>query len=325
MYPGTATAISFPNIAFIKYWGNRDALLRIPANGSISMNLGGLFTRTQVTFDPSLTSDALWLNEQRQSGAAFNRVHMHLERIRRLAGITLFAEVVSSNNFPMGTGIASSASAFASLTRAACAAAGLELDQRQLSRLARTGSGSACRSIPGGFVEWQAGESDLDSYAFSLAPADHWALADCIAIISQEHKLTGSTEGHALADTSPLQAARLAQVPHHLDLCRRAILEKDFDQFAQVTEMDSNLMHAVIMTADPPLVYWEPATLQVMKSVNAWRKSGIPAFYTIDAGPNVHVICEAGVSDKIEERLGEIPGVKQVLRASVGGPAELVG
>ena len=288
------------------------------------MNLGGLLTRTQVSFDPYLTSDALWLNEQCQSGAALDRVHMHLERIRRLAGITLFAEVVSSNNFPMGTGIASSASAFASLTLAACAAAGLELDQRQLSRLARAGSGSACRSIPGGFVEWQAGESDLDSYAYSIAPTDHWALTDCIAIISQEHKLTGSTEGHALADTSPLQAARLAQVPRHLELCRSAIIEKDFDQLALVAERDSNLMHAVIMTADPPLVYWEPATLQVMKSVNAWRKSGIPAFYTIDAGPNVHVICEAGVSDKIDERLREIPGVIQVLRASVGGPTELV-
>jgi diphosphomevalonate decarboxylase len=321
----SATAIASPNIAFIKYWGNRDSQLRLPSNGSISMNLGGLFTRTQVSFDPSLTNDILWLNEQHQSGAMFDRVHQHLERVRHLAGIKMFAEVVSSNNFPMGTGIASSASAFASLTLAACAAAELELDQRQLSRLARIGSGSACRSIPGGFVEWQVGEDDQDSYAFSLAPADHWALADCVAITSQEHKSTGSTEGHALADTSPLQAARLAQVPRHLEQCRRAILERDFDQLAQIIEMDSNLMHAIIMTANPPTIYWEPATLQVMKSVNAWRNSGVPACFTIDAGPNVHVICDASVCDEIEYRLREIPGVKQVLRAFVGGPAELVG
>ena len=320
----SATALAHPNIAFIKYWGNRDPLLRLPSNGSISMNLGGLFTRTQVCFDPSLTSDVLWLNEQRQTGAVFTRVSQHLERIRHLAGISLFAEVVSSSNFPMGTGIASSASAFASLTLAACTAAGLELDERQLSRLARTGSGSACRSIPGGFVEWQTGESNQDSYAFSLAPADYWALADCVAIISQEHKSTGSTEGHALADTSPLQAARLAQVPRHLEICRRAILERDFDLLAQITEMDSYLMHAVIMTANPPLVYWEPATLQVMNSVSSWRSRGIPACFTIDAGPNVHVICEAGAIDEIEMSLLEIPGVKHVLRAFVGGPAELV-
>lgn len=319
----TVSAIAHPNIAFIKYWGNRDPVLRLPANGSISMNLGGLFTRTQVGFDPSLSEDIFFLNGRAESGAAFQRVRQQLDRIRRVAGIQEHAEVVSNNNFPMGAGIASSASAFASLTLAASAAAGLILDERQLSRLARRGSGSACRSIPGGFVEWRAGESDIDSYAYSLAPADHWALEDCIAIVSQEHKSTSSTEGHELADTSPLQPARLAQIPAHLDQCRRAIIERDFDELAAVVELDSNLMHAVIMTSTPPVIYWQPATLAVMEAVRGWRSQGIPACYTIDAGPNVHVVCEAWAADDIEERLRDIPGVKQVLRATVGGAAYL--
>jgi diphosphomevalonate decarboxylase len=111
------------------------------------------------------------------------------------------------------------------------------MDERALSRLARLGSGSACRSVPGGFVEWQAGQNDESSYAFSIAPADHWQLADCIAVVSQAHKPTGSTEGHARASSSSLQAARVADTPRRLDLCRRAILERDFQALAEVVEL----------------------------------------------------------------------------------------
>jgi diphosphomevalonate decarboxylase len=319
----TVTAIASPNIAFIKYWGNRDQRLRLPSNGSISMNLDGLTTRTQVTFNPALRSDTLVLNGRRLTGPAFTRVSIHLERVRRLAKLDQYAEVISDNNFPTGTGIASSASAFAALSLAATAAAGLALEERQLSRLARMGSGSACRSIPGGFVEWQAGEGDQDSYAYSIAPPEHWDLVDCIAVVSQEHKPTSSTEGHALADTSPLQSARLAQVPVHLDICRRAILERDFSALAQAIELDSNMMHAVIMTGKPPVLYWEPETITVMQEVRFWRVHGTPVCYTIDAGPNVHVITQADSADQVAESLGGIPGVRQVLRAGPGGPARL--
>jgi diphosphomevalonate decarboxylase len=319
-----STAIAHPNIAFIKYWGNRDQQLRLPSNGSISMNLDGLHTRTRVRFDPALDRDSLVVNDRQLSGPALTRVRLHLERVRRLAGIATSAEVTSSNNFPMGAGIASSASAFAALSLAACAAAGLDLSERDLSRLARLGSGSACRSIPGGFVEWQPGTGDEDSYAFSLAPADHWALADCIAVVSHKHKPTGSSEGHLLADTSPLQAARLLQVPRHLEDCRRAILTKDFELLADTMELDSNLMHAVIMTTSPSVLYWQAPTVSVMQAVRAWRKAGASAAYTIDAGPNVHVICLADAARKVQAMLEEIPGVEQVLVAAVGGPPHLV-
>jgi diphosphomevalonate decarboxylase len=317
----TATGFANANIAFVKYWGNRDHELRIPSNGSISMNLEGLFTQTRVTFDPVLDQDELTLEGQPQSGPALWRVSAMLERVRGMAGLACCARVESSNNFPMGTGIASSASAFAALSLAASRAAGLNLDETALSSLARTGSGSACRSVPGGFVEWRAGDRHENSFAYSIAPPEHWALVDCVAIVSKEHKTTGSTEGHPLAHTSPLQAARVDDAPRRLLICRKAILERDFDALAEIVELDSNLMHGVIMSSTPRLLYWQPATLAVMRAVIAWRKEGVPVCYTVDAGPNVHVICTMPDAPQVAERLKNLPGVEAVLTATVGGPA----
>ncbi len=319
----SATAIANPNIAFIKYWGDRERALRLPANGSISMNLDGLYTRTEVVFDPAIQQDSLTLDGHSITGSGLERVSALLERVRRMAGMALHARVSSENNFPAGAGLASSASAFAALSLASSAAAGLQLSEQELSRLARTGSGSACRSVPGGFVEWQMGEGDQDSYAFSIASPAHWRLVDCVAIVSHEHKPTGSTEGHARAQTSPLHAARLAEVGRLLVDCRHAILSRDFEALARAIEMDCHLMHAVMMTSMPALIYWQPATLEVMQAVRDWREAGLPVCYTIDAGPNVHVICEEQVATQVRAQLGQIDGVKQVLAAGVGGPARL--
>jgi len=325
----TATALAHANIAFIKYWGNRDEDLRLPANGSISMNLGDLDTRTRVTFDPHLKADTLTLNSQPQDGPGLERVSRFLARVRTAcvqagSGTKPFAAVVSENNFPMGAGIASSASAFAALSLAASAAAGLDLPERSLSRLARTGSGSASRSIPAGFVEWQKGSGHEDSYAFSIAPTHHWDLVDCIAIVSAEHKTTGSTQGHALASSSPLQRARVDDAPQRLDKCRTAIQKRDFTAFAEIVELDSNLMHAVMMTSNPSILYWQPPTIAIMQSVQRWRNQGTPVCYTIDAGPNVHVLTRQSYTSEVEKRLRQIQGVKDVLIAVPGGPARVV-
>ncbi len=319
-----ATAIGHPNIAFIKYWGNRDKNLRLPENGSISMNLGSLETRTRVTFDPALPNDFFDLNGKRQSGAAYERVVTHLNLLRGLRGISTHAHVLSENNFPTGAGIASSASAFAALTLAAVSALGLELPEASLSRLARRGSGSACRSIPAGYTEWRKGGSDLDSFAISIAPPDHWALVDCIAIVEIDQKKTGSSEGHELASTSPLQQARVNDSDRRLDLCRSAIQKRDFQALAEVAEQDSNIMHAIMMTSRPPLFYWEPATLNTIKAVQAWKKTGLAVAYTIDAGANVHVICEANQAEVVKRRLIALPGIKDVLLSPPGGAARLL-
>ena len=320
----TATAIANPNLAFIKYWGNRDNDLRIPLNGSISMNLDGLFTRTTVSFQPSLPYDELIINGHEIAGAGRERVSYVLDIVRDMANIHESAEVMTENNFPSGAGIASSAAAFAALALAGSKAAVLNLSERDLSRLARRGSGSAARSIPGGFVEWQAGTRDEDSFAYSIAELDHWKLVDCVAIVSASHKKTGSTEGHFIASTSPLQTARVADAPRRLEICRAAILNCDFSAFASIVELDSDIMHSVMMTSTPALHYWKPASLEVMNRVRAWRAEGIPACYTMDAGPNVHVICPESEAQILDRKLRELPGVENVLVARAGGPAKII-
>jgi diphosphomevalonate decarboxylase len=318
------TARANPNIAFIKYWGNRDDELRLPSNGSISMNLDGLETRTTVIFKEGLHSDEVKISGKIAGGKAQLRVAKMLNEIRAITGIQFYAKVVSENNFPSGAGIASSSSAFAALALASSRAAGLNLSEANLSRLARRSSGSACRSIPGGFVEWAAGTDDGDSYSISIASPEFWDLADCIAIISDEQKTTGSTEGHSLANTSPLQAARVLDAPRRLQICRDAILTRDFAALADIVEADSNLMHAIMMTSRPVLFYWLPATLVVMQVVREARSKGMPVCYSIDAGPNVHVLCSETKSEEAAKLLKSIPGVQEVRVARVGGPARVV-
>jgi diphosphomevalonate decarboxylase len=320
----TATTLAHPNIAFIKYWGNRDNTLRLPVNGSISMNLEGLSTRTTVSFQPSLPFDELIINGHEVTGPGLDRVSYILDIIRGMANIKDHAEVMTGNNFPSGAGIASSASAFAALALAGSKAARLDLSEPELSRLARRGSGSASRSIPGGYVEWQAGMNDEDSFAYSIAEPDHWNLVDCVAIVSDSHKKTGSTEGHAIAPTSPLQEARVTDAPRRLEMCRNAILNRNFESFASIVELDSDMMHSVMMTSNPALHYWKPASLHVMNAVRQWRWEGLPVCYTVDAGPNVHVICPESEAHIVDKRLREIKGVTNVLVARVGGAAKIV-
>lgn len=319
-----ATARAFSNIAFIKYWGNRDHDLRLPANGSISMNLAGLETVTTVRFSSDRYSDTLFLNGRHAGTEATRRVSRHLDHIRKLADSSSRAIVISQNNFPMGAGIASSAAAFAALTLAACSAQKMDVDERTLSALARLGSGSASRSIPAGFVEWYAGDDHDSSYAESIASAQHWNLVDLIAVVSDKHKAVGSTGGHALADSSPLQTARIADTPRRLDICREALLNRDFEALAEVVELDALMMHGVMMTSSPPVLYWKPPTLRVMEEVQTWRREGFAACFTMDAGANVHVITLSEEADLLETRLRELEGVQDVLIAPPGGPASVL-
>jgi diphosphomevalonate decarboxylase len=320
----TAAAAAHPNIAFIKYWGNQDHDLRIPANGSLSMNLDGLETRTTVQFDTNLESDHLILNGKPIEGDGLARVSTTLDRLRKLADLKTSALVRSENSFPTGTGIASSASAFAALAMAGATALGLCLSERELSQLARIGSGSASRSIPGGFVEWQAGVDHDSSFAVSIAGPEHWDLVDFIVLISSQPKAVSSSHGHQLAETSPLQATRVADAERRLDICRKALLEKDFPVFAEIVEQDSNLMHSVMMTSSPPLYYWEPGTLEIIHAVRQWREEGLQVCFTIDAGPNVHVLCPGSEAESVQRRLTNLVNIKSILKCKPGGPAWLL-
>jgi diphosphomevalonate decarboxylase len=318
------TARANSNIAFIKYWGNRDDDLRLPANSSISMNLDGLYTETTVRWDDSLASDSVAINGVPAVGSALERASTHLDVIRQYTGIRHRAYVASSNNFPTGAGIASSASGFAALTLAAVTAAEVKISERELTTLARLGSGSASRSIPSGFVEWYAGETHESSYAESVAPPDHWGLVDVIAIVSGEHKAVESRQGHRSATTSDLQPARVAGAGARLTRCKQTLLERDFAAFADVVEHDSNLMHAVMMTSRPPLFYWLPGSLTVMDGVRRWRAEGLRVCYTLDAGPNVHCLCLRADSAEVEQRLQAVDAVKEIRTATPGAGAVVI-
>jgi diphosphomevalonate decarboxylase len=201
---------------------------------------------------------------------------------------------------------------------------GLNLDERTLSALESRGSGSASRSIPTGFVEWYAGTDDSSSIAESIAAPDHWNLVDIIAIVSTEHKTVGSTGGHSLAKSSPLQASRVDDTPRRLDICRQALLNRDFDSLAEVVEQDSLMMHAVMITSRPALFYWLPATLLLFEAVTSWRRSGLPVCFTTDAGPNVHIITTDDFADEIRRRISEFEDVKEMRRATPGKGTHLL-
>jgi diphosphomevalonate decarboxylase len=319
-----STARANANIAFIKYWGNHDDALRLPANPSISMNLDGLYAQTTVVWDGKLAADELILNGAAQHGDPLRRVSTHLGVLRERLNVASFAKVVSDNNFPTGTGIASSAAAFAALTAAGVRAAGVTLSERELTTLARRGSGSAARSVPTGFVEWHTGATHEDSFAQSFAPPTYWDIADAIAIVSQQHKVVGSSAGHHSAKTSDLQQARVTGAAARFETCKRAILERDFSAFAEVVEQDSNLMHAVMMTSRPPLFYWLPPTLAIMESIRRWRAEGLQVCYTLDAGPNVHCICIGNDADEVSRRLQTLSNILDVRVARPGAGAQII-
>ena len=342
-HPRSATAIAPANIAFIKYWGMQDIARTLPYNGSISMNLDACLTTTTVTFDPDLAEDALLLRlyagpesaaapPQRAVGRPLERVSAQLGRLRALAGVEWRARVESTNNFPSDAGIASSAAAFAALTLAGVAALELELDERELSLWTRrSGSGSACRSIPTGYVEWRVPDGsfdaatwDAESYAVSLAPPAHWALADVVAVVDAGVKKIGSAENHQLAATSAYFPTRLAELPARIAATRDAIARRDLELLGETMEADAVSMHVVCMTARPPSFYWNGGTMTVIHAVREWRAGGLQAYFTIDAGSNVHVICAAPDRAEIERRLAALPGVQFVLGNGAGIGARVV-
>jgi diphosphomevalonate decarboxylase len=323
--PYSASVRAGSNIAFIKYWGVRDASLNLPLSNSISMTLESAHTTTALRWDVTgeLAADDFTIDGTHLGVAAAARLTRHLDRIRALAGVSYRAAVQSRNNFPMASGIASSASGFAALTVAACAALGLDYDLRRLSAIARRGSGSASRSLFGGFVEWQAGEDDASSVAAPLFPPEHWQIYDIVAVVSSAQKAISSEAGHSLAATSPLNAGRIDGIERALAEVRAAIATRDLPRLGVVIEQDALAMHAVMMTSTPSLLYWQPATLELLHAVRRWREDDkLPVYFTIDAGPNVHLICEAGSAPAVHAQLGELACVQKVI-VSAPGPAPL--
>ena len=311
-----ATAVAPANIAFIKYWGKKDERLRLPLNSSISMNLSGALTTTTVEFSEKYTTDSVDgdFNDKEKA-----KIVAHLDRIRRVGKSSLRAKVLTKNSFPKGAGLASSASGFAALTVAATGALGLSVPEKELTILTRFGSGSGCRSIPDGFVYWKNGESSDDSYAYSLCPSTYWDLRDIVAIVNAEEKSVSTTDGMARVKTSPFWRERILGIPAKIQAVQYALKHKNIRDLGIVMEEDCVNMHAVAMTQNPPLFYWNEVTMAVIGAVRAWREEGLPVYATIDAGPNVHLICEAKFEKTIIEKVKRLRGIAQLI---VNRPAQ---
>ncbi len=321
-----AAAQAQPNIALIKYWGKRDIALNLPVVGSLSITLDSLWTRTSVRFDVALDQDEFRLNGRRDD-AQLRRVAKCLDLLRARAGTQVRARVESHNNFPTGAGLASSASGFAALIVAGNAALDLDLSLAEQSILARRCSGSAARSIFGGFVEWTCGacEDGSDSFATPMLDASAWPLRVVVAITSKKEKAIGSTEGmNRTAETSPYQRAWVDGQEADLAIARAAVQARDFEKLADISEHSCLKMHALALAAQPGLLYWNAATMDCMHRVRALRASGLPVFFTIDAGPQVKAVCEPQAAAAVAAAMRDVPGVLDVVETGLGGAARLI-
>lgn len=313
-----ATAVAHSNLAFVKYWGKIDAELNLPLNSSISMTLSNAKTTTTVRFDEALPHDKIIVagEEQDPTGRFAQRISQHLDRIRTLANQQAHAEILTENTFPVSAGFASSASGLAALSLAGSAALGLNLSERDLTILARRGSGSASRSIPAGFVEWYAASTSEDSFAEQIAAPEHWDIRDVAVIVSSEEKAISSSLGHKLAQESPFWQSRQPLLPQRLDTVRQAILDRDFETFGRELEAEAISMHAIALTSSystnnhwhSGIYYWTPDTLELLLAVQQWREDGIPVYFTLDAGPTVHLICPAAYEAQIQDAVCQIQG-----------------
>lgn len=324
--PAAARAQAHANIALVKYWGKRDRVRNLPSVGSISITLDGLTTTTSVHFDPSLDEDRCRIDGRSDDGQRA-RVIACLDLLRHEAGCDWRARVDSHNDFPTGAGLASSASGFAALVTAGEAALGLSLGASQRSVIARQCSGSAARSVFGGYVEWHRGQDDdgSDSFAECLLPAAEWPLRTLVAITDDGPKTVGSTDGMQRSDaTSPFAAAWQTAQPADLAQARRAIAARDFEALTDVAEHSCLKMHATAMAARPGLIYWNGATVEAMQVVRRLRAAGSEVFFTVDAGPQLKAITTPEHASAVRDALQAVAGVQRVIECGLGDGAQVL-
>jgi len=314
-----ATAKAHTNIALVKYWGKKDQDLIIPQTDSLSLTLNEFYTTTTVNFDNHLTSDLVAIDQHILSKKEAQKVAHVLDIVRQLSGIKSFAWVDSINHVPTAAGLASSASAFAALAGAASVAAGLNLSSRDLSRLARRGSGSATRSIYGGLVEWQKGTDDDSSFAQPVLENVDFPIEMLAVLVDTKKKKVSSRSGmQSSVETSPYYDAWRQVVANDMVAIKQAIKAKDIDQIGHIAEENALRMHALTFSADPGFTYFNGETLTIIKAVEDLRNQGVNCYYTMDAGPNVKVIYDRGNRNKIVEELSNIVGPERLVVSQPG-------
>lgn len=323
---GPVTAVAHSNIALIKYWGKRSVHKNLPAVGSISLTLDALHTRTTLQLVDNLAQDVFILNEKEVEGKQLKRISDFLD----LAAGTKErrkAHIESENNFPTGAGLASSASGFAALAVAANERLGLNLDRESLSALARQGSGSAARSIYGGFCEMKLGtkEDGSEDVAVQMHEESYWDVRLLVAVTSTQKKELGSTEGmNRTAETAPFYDEWISSQPTDLQEMRNALVAKDFEKVGELAEHSCFKMHGLALAARPPILYWNAATTETIHRVWKLRQSGISAYVTIDAGPQVKILCLPESVEAVKNAVVDVNGVDHILEAKPGSAARIV-
>ncbi|MAW43287.1 MAG: diphosphomevalonate decarboxylase [Gammaproteobacteria bacterium TMED243] len=308
------TAHAHPNIALVKYWGKQEKPGNLPATPNLSISLAGLTTVTHVSDAPS---DTFILNSKETSDPKLVR---WLEALRGTFDVPPL-QIDSGNDFPTSAGLASSASGFAALITAINAHCDLGLNQEMCSEWARVGSASAARSIFGGFValvppQWQA---------IPMAKRDHWPLEVVVAVTSNEPKSVNSGEGMERSRlTSPYYNAWVRDATTDFAAASEAIERRDFLSLAAVAELNCLKMHSIMLTSQPTLSYWTPASIACMDRVRSLREEGHDVFFTVDAGPQIKAVCLPASADAVASALSETPGVLEVIRSSLGEGARVV-
>lgn len=316
-----ATARAYTNIALIKYWGKRDEALFLPMNSSLSITLDKFYTTTTVEFCSCIKHDLFIFNNQLASEQESSKVTQFLNQIRAMDGNEYGAVVKSINNVPTAAGFASSASGFAALAAAATKALGMDVTDEKLSEIARKGSGSACRSIHGGFVEWQKGskQDGTDSVAKPIIGENDWNISILSVLLNSKQKEVSSREGMKRSvETSPFYSGWLATVEQDFSLAKEAIRLRDFERLGSVVEANALKMHATTLGANPPFTYWNHATMEVMEEVQALRIRGIQAYFTIDAGANVKILCQANDEQAVMDAFVKMPSTQSIVLCHPG-------
>lgn len=315
-----ATARAQPNIALIKYWGKRDPARNLPAVGSISVTLGDLYTEMTVSLDAGFDRDRLVVNEQ-DNESMLPRISACLDNV--IGTSRAHARVDSLCNFPVAAGLASSASSFAATVVAASAASGASAPTATLASLAGQASGSAARSLYGGFAELKNTRNDVS--VETILDGHDWPLKVVIAVTSDGPKPVSSGKAMEISrKTSPFYGRWIEKQHDDLRIAREAIDDQDFEKLAQVSEHNCLKMHSVMWASRPPIVYWNAATVDCMQGIRELRSSGVGVFFTIDAGPQVKAVCIASDEARIRDALSAIAGVTDVLSTGLGEGARLV-
>jgi diphosphomevalonate decarboxylase len=322
-----AVAEACANVALVKYWGKRDPARNLPAVGSLSVTLADLTATARVAHSDTPPHSSFSQDGEEVGGVAAERMSEFLRAVLRFAGSGghLAAEVRA--NFPVGAGLASSAAIHCAVAAAALSVLGRTVTRGELSALARLGSGSAARSVFGGFAEWLRGEREdgSDSIARPLLSEDEWDLAVAVAIVSEKKKDASSRDAmEHVARTSPLYGGWLAAQADDLEQAKQAIAARDLPRLGAIAEENCLRMHATCFAARPPILYFRPATLAAIEAVRDLRGQGVAAYFTIDAGPQVKVLCEASALTTVMATLGAVPGVQRVIPTRPGPGVRMV-